>query len=166
MLVTTGHLSSFTNDFLRLAFDMVSADVDGGSILQEPDSGRDGRGGITFTKGNDSDAFDYPLYLQDSIPAADVQIFGIAVRQTAAQGALGGRLLTLVDGGEDVFGETTQVGINIMPSGQLQAVRAAAAGTGVVLRGLDQGGDAQTVLLGTSSVAVHASQTDFVEIRV
>lgn len=166
MLIFTGALSAFTNDFLAQKFDNVGPDVDGGSILQELDSGRDGRGGITFVTGNDDNDFSYPLYVQQDVSAAQTQTFGIAVRQLATQHDLGGRLLTLVDGGEDIFGETTQVGINIMPDGTLQAVRASASGTGVVLRGLDQGGDAQTTLLGASTTTIDATDTEFVEIQV
>lgn len=165
MLVQTGGLSAFTNDFLPRKYGFVSFDVDGGSILQEPVSGRDGRGGITFTTGNDDNSFAYDLYVQDAIPAADTQIFGIALRQTATQHAPSGRLLTLVDGGEDIFGETTQVGINVMPDGTLQAVRANAQGTGVVLRGLTDPSPELT-LLGQSTTAIDATDTEFVVITV
>lgn len=165
MLVQTGCLSVFTNGFLAQKYDYVSPDVDDGSIAQSPTSGRDGRGGITFVTGNDANTFAYPLYTQDSIPAADTQIFGIALRQTATQHALGGRLLTLVDGGEDVFGETTQVGINLMPDGTLQAVRANIAGSGIVLRGLEDSSP-QLTLLGQSDTTVDATDTEFLVIEV
>lgn len=165
MLVRTGGLSGFTNEFLPQKFDTVWPAVDGGSITQSASSGRDGRGGITFVTGADSDNLAYALYIQDAIPAADTQIFGIAIRQTTTQAALGGRLLTLVDGGEDVFGETTQVGINIMPDGTLQAVRANAQGSGIVLRGLTDASP-QVTLLGTSTTAIDATDTEFVVIQV
>lgn len=160
MLVQTGGLSAFTNDFLRQKYAYVSQDVDSGSIVQVTNSGRDGRGGITFTTGNDANAFAYDLYVQDSIAAADTQIFGIALRQTTTQHAAGGRLLTLIDGGEDIFGETTQIGINVMADGTLQAVRANAAGTGVVLQ------TSQLTVLGQSSTAIDATDTEFVVIEI
>jgi hypothetical protein len=166
MLVETGCLSAFTNDFLVRKYAYVSPDVDGGSILQELTSGRDGRGGITFVTGNDDNNFAYDLFIQQPIPAASVQTFGIALQQATTQHNAGGRLLTLVDSGEDVLGETTQVGINLMSDGTLRAVRANVAGTGVVLRGLDQGGDSQVTLLGQSTTAIDATDVEFIEIQI
>jgi hypothetical protein len=142
----------------------VSPDVDGASIAIGAASGRSGRGGLEFTVGGDSDNFAYGQYGQVAITAAQTQTFGFAINQTAAQGALGGRLLTLVDGAVDVFGETVQVAINIMPDSTLQATRANAQGTGIILRGIDQGVDAQMTLLGNSTDAL--IDTAYLEIQV
>jgi hypothetical protein len=151
-------------DTLSDLFDYVSPDIDGASIAIGAASGRSGRGGLEFTVGADSDNFAYGQYGQVAITAAQTQTFGFAINQTATQGALGGRLLTLVDGAVDVFGETVQVAINIMPDSTLQATRANAQGTGIILRGIDQGVDAQMTLLGNSTDAL--IDTAYLEIQV
>lgn len=165
MLVKTLHLGSLTTAFLGKVFDYISPAVDNGSIIVNSTAGRDNRPGLVFATADNSNTFEYGLYEQATIPASDTQIFGMAINWST-QHTLGGRLLTLVDGDQSIFGETTQVGINLMPDGTLKAVRANAQGTGVILRGLDQSGDAQVTLLGQSAAALNPGQADYLEIRV
>jgi len=164
MLVKTASNEQFTNAFLDTFYSTTSPAYGDGSVVQALNSGRDGGGGVTFTPNTDVTGVNYSLYIGDICPP-DSQIFvGQWIHQTAAQGTLGGRLLTLVDAPEDVFGQTVQVAINIMADGKLRATRATAAGTGIILRGTDQGGDSQMTLLGTSS---NALTTDcYIEIQV
>lgn len=163
MLLRGTSFAEYNGDFLSLDFDYVSPAVGSASITHSQSSGRDGRGGLTFAVGG-AGTFAYDMYAQFNYDAAGTIVAGAYVNQTATQGALGGRLFTFVDSGEDVFGETTQVGINIMPDGTLKAFRANAAGTGIVLRGPDQGMDSQVTLLGTSSATV--GDSFFIEVRI
>lgn len=164
MLLRGTSFPDYDNDFLNADFDYVSPDVDDAAILQEETSGRDGRGGVTFTPGNDDNPFAYPQYVQDNYDPDAVAIAGCYLDQLAVQGTLGGRLFTFIDGGEDIFGETTQIGVNVMSDNTLRIVRSIDQGTGVVLRGVDQAGDAQVELIGTTS-ALPASDC-FIEVKV
>jgi len=154
----------YENDLLSAEFDDVSPDFDDGSILQEVNSGRDGSGGVTFTPATTVNGGNYPLWIGKQLTAQSTRIVQLYVEQLSAQGTLGGRLLTLTDAPEDVFGATVQVAINIMDDNTLQATRASVANSGIILRGVDQGGDAQMTLLGTSSGTLDG--TDYLEIVV
>lgn len=161
----TADFREFTNDFLRTLLDIVSTDLSDGSILQEVDSGRDGSGGVTFVPCTDANGFNYELFIGKQLDAQATRIAGQYVDQDGnTQGTLGGRLLTLVDSTETVFGATVQVAINIMDDNTLQVTRATAASTGIVLRGVDQGGDSQMTLLGASSGTL--SGAEYIEIKV
>jgi hypothetical protein len=153
-------VSHYTDSWLAKKWDVRSANAGGGTITQGLTSGRFGRGGITFVSGASEIGGAYPLYIQKNYNGVSTIIMGVAVQQTATQNVLGGRLLTFVDG------STTQVGLNIMQSGQIQAVRSVAAGTGIVLRGLDQGANSQTALLGMSTSAISSSSDDFLEVKI
>lgn len=163
MLLRGTSFPEYDGDFLALDFDYVSQAVDGASITHSPTSGRDGRGGLTFAVGG-AGTFAYDMYAQFDYESVGTIIAGAYVNQTGAQGALGGRLFTFVDAAEDIFGSTVQVGINIMSDGKLKAFRANAQGTGIVLRGPDQGGDSQMTELGVSASAIPSAC--FVEVKV
>ena len=150
---------AYDNTFLSLDFDYVSADVDGASIAQGETSGRAGRGGITFTPGDDSHAFAYDQFVQELLDAPDSALtIGLYVNQPSAQGSLGGRLLTFVDASESIFGLTTQVGIDILSSGAIRVVRSTDPSTGMQLQG------SQLTTLGTSSGTI--ASTAFIEVKV
>jgi hypothetical protein len=145
----------YTNSFLSAEFDDVSPDFSDGSILQAVNSGRDGAGGVMFTPCTDVNGTNYPLWISKQLTAQSTRIVQCYVDQDGnTQGTLGGRLLTLVDAPEDVFGATVQVAVNIMDDNTLQVTRATVAESGIILRGVDQAGDAQMTLLGTSTGTV------------
>lgn len=87
---------------------------------------------------------------------------GLAVEQNAVQLTQGSRLLTFLDGA------TTQVGIDIMPSGQLRAVRATSAGSGIYLVSADphSGESGLYTVLGTSPGAISSSSYDYLEFKI
>lgn len=156
--------TEYENDLLNTEFDDVSPDFDDGSILQEVNSGRDGSGGVTFTPATTVNGGNYPLWIGKQLTAQSERTVQVYVEQPGAQGTLGGRLLTLVDAPEDVFGATVQVAINIMSDNKLKAWRATTANSGIILRNTDQAGDSQMTLLGTSSGVLDG--TDYLEISV
>lgn len=109
------------------------------TMVQATNSGRFGAGGVTFSATSDvqvlrndtTPGLQVPQYIQKNYSAQSVIHIGLAFQQNATQLARGSRLLTFIDGA------TTQLGIDIMPSGQLRMVRASAVGTGIFLASAD-----------------------------
>lgn len=134
---------------LASKWDVVVDDLN--CVAQDPTSGRFSKGGITFTFGTNS--FSKGQYVQKNYTGASTVVCGFAFRQSGTQTTQGGRLITLLDGA------TRQVGINVMPSGQLQAVRSTTAGTGVFE-------NAQSTVLGTSTAAISSSSFDYLEFKI
>ena len=151
MLKKTDSALQYTNAFLAKRYDEVSPDNGDGTIVQSQTGGGDGAGSIEFTPNTDVNGGSYPLYIGSHFDAADTWIIQRYIEQTATQDSLGGRLVTFVDAPEDVFGATVQVAVNLMSDSTLQVTRAISPNTGIILRGIDQGVDAQMELLGTGN---------------
>jgi hypothetical protein len=92
------------NSFLAAEFDTVDPDFSDGSIVQAVNSGRSSSGGVTFTPCTDATGGNYSLMIGKQLTAQAERTVQVNVNQGSAQGALGGRLLTLVDAPVDVFG--------------------------------------------------------------
>lgn len=118
-------------------------------------NGRFGGGAITFVNAGGS-SFDVPLYIQKNYDGVTTIIVGMALRQTATQQTMGGNWL------EFVSGNTVQVGLSIMPSGQIQVWRSTTSGSGVIIHPLDGG----RTVLGTSVNAISSSSFDFLEVKI
>lgn len=138
------------------------------SITQSTTSGRFGAGGCTFAV--DSDAIQLSRapqgqqanqYLQRNYAGQSVVFVGLAVKQNATALATGSRLLTFLDGA------TTQLGIDIMPSGQLRLIRATSPGTGIYLVSADPsvGSDLYTVMATTAN-AILSNAFDYLQFKV
>lgn len=135
-------------------------------IFQGTTIGRFGAGGVEFiapnvlninSVGQANDG----QYIQKNYSGVSVIHKGLAVLQTATQITNGGRLLTLLDGA------TTQVGIDIMPSGQLRAVRSTLAGTGIFLSSVGTSfAPATFTELGTSVAAIFSNTYDYLQVKV
>lgn len=151
------------------------------SITQGTTIGRFGGGGVTFaapnrTTLNAEGQLNDLQYIQKNYSGVSVVVTGLAVQQTSTQingvnpgtgttqiPVAGGRLLTFLDSA------TTQVAIDIMPSGQLRAVRSTLAGTGIFLVaiGTNPGSGIPTFTeLGTSTNAISSSSYDFLEFKI
>lgn len=157
MLLFVDSMSHYDDTFLTKKWDVRAEDVGfTGKVVQSLTSGRFGGGGITFSQPSGGLASDHPYYIQKNYNGVTTIICGLAVLQTTTQNVFGGRLLTFLNG------STTQVGINIMQSGQLQAVRATTSGTGIIL-GQTNG---QITILGLSTDSIASSSYDFLEFKI
>jgi hypothetical protein len=134
---------------LASKWDVVADDLN--CIAQSPTSGRFGLGGIVYTFGTNS--FSKAQYIQRNFTGASTVICGFAFQQSGTQTTQGGRLITLLDGA------TRQVCIDVLPSGQLRAVRSTTVGSGV----FDNG---QSTVLGTSTSAIASSSFDYLEFKI
>lgn len=165
-MVFVDSFGHYTNAFLPDKWDVVSVPISPSvAIAQGPTSGRFGAGGVVFTAPQSATFAGPPTndgqYIQKNYNGVSVIYVGLAVLQTSTQITIGGRLLTLLDSG------TTQVGIDIMPSGQLRAVRSTLAGTGIFLTTIGSTGSKPTYTeLGTSVSAIASSAYDFLEFKV
>ena len=138
------------------------------TITQGTTIGRFGAGGCTFASTapqtfTDSFAQTASCYSQKNYNGVDEIIVGLAVQQTATQYNEGALLVAFLDGA------TTQVGIQILPSGQLRAYRSTLVGTGIFLLSPARTPVAATgnyTILGESISAIASSAFDFLEIRV
>lgn len=158
MLIFVDGMSHYTDAFLTKKWD-VRADTFS-QIVQSLTSGRFGAGGITFSTTSTENST-YSQYIQKNYNGVSTIITGIAVRQTTTQTFKGGRLLTFLDS------NTTQVALNIMPSGQIKAIRSTDAGQGIFIH--EQGNSdapANITVLGTSVSAISSSSFDFLEVKV
>lgn len=136
------------------------------SLTQGISIGRFGGGGVTYDAPNNlelnsvAQANDLQ-YTQKNYTGVDVVVTGLAVLQLSTQLTNGGRLLTFLDSA------TTQVGIDIMPSGQLRAVRSTLAGTGIFLCSIGTTSPLATFTeLGTSTSSIASSSYDFLEFKI
>lgn len=135
-------------------------------IVQGTTIGRFGGGGVEFiapnvlninSVGQANDG----QYIQRNYGGVSVIHVGVAVLQTATQITNGGRLLTFLDGA------TTQVGIDIMPSGQLRAIRSTLAGTGIFLSSAGTSSAPATFdVLGTSVNSILSNAYDYLQVKV
>lgn len=153
-LIFVDGCSHYTQAFLSDKWDVVNSL--GTAVTQSVNTnGRFGGGAITFLDAGGS-SFDVPLYIQRNYDGVGTIVIGMAVQQTATQKTQGGQWL------EFVSGNTVQVGIAIMPSGQLRVFRSTNVGTGVILHP----DDGQRTVLGTSVNAINSSSYDFLEVKI
>lgn len=174
MLLFVDSMGHYTQPFMNKKWDVVG---DPYAIGPAPSStpvtltqgiaiGRFGGGGVTFDSPNilqyDSVAQANDLqYIQRNYGGVNVIVVGLAVQQLTTQISNGARLLTFLDSA------TTQVGIDIMPSGQLRAVRSTIAGSGIFLCSIGSSGSPPTYTeLGTSTNSISSSSYDFLEFKV
>ena len=174
MLLFVDSMGHYTQPFMDKKWDVVGDPYgvnptdpsDTVSITQSTSLGRFGGGGVAFDcptlASLDSDAQQNDLqYIQRNYSGVSVIVVGLAVLQNSTQLTAGGRLLTFLDSA------TTQVGIDIMPSGQLRAVRSTLAGTGIFLCSIGTVvAPATFTELGTSTGAISSSSYDFLEFKV
>lgn len=163
MMVFCDSFNLYTQAFMGDMWDIVqTGTVNRCTLAQSLTSGRFGSGGVTFAMGP---TFDPALaYMQVNFDGKSTIICGLAVQQTATQNVgsvtsnvQGGRLLTFLDGA------SMQVGLNILPSGQIQAVRNTNAGEGPFPNVVPS---LKTTTLSTSTNAVSASSYDFLEVKI
>lgn len=177
--------SHYTQAFMSKMWDVVSVPYAVGpepdflpvTLTQSRTAGRFGEGGVVFAAPNlvtyvSSSQLPDAQFIQKNYNAVSVIHIGLAVLQTGTQvggvhsggTTAGGRLLTLLDGA------TTQVGIDIMPSGQLRAVRSSAVGTGIYLATIGTNPGTSVVPtfteLGTSTGAISSNAYDFLEFKI
>lgn len=150
------------------------------AIIQSTTSGRFGGGGVEFVApsipqlpndigGVTPVTTDEGQYIQRNYSGVNIVHVGLAVKQTGTQVSgvhngiitAGGRLLTFLDGA------TTQVGIDIMPSGQLRAIKSELAGTGIFLcsPGTTQA-PAVFTELGTSVNSIFSNAFDYLQFKI
>jgi hypothetical protein len=181
MLLFVDSMGHYTQPFMNKKWDVVSdpyavnpADpTDTVDIVQGTTTGRFGGGGVEFSAPNrvTEDSVGQAndgQYIQKTYDGVSTIIVGLAVQQTGTQingvsvvPVAGGRLLTFLDSA------TTQVGIDIMPSGQLRAIRSTLAGTGIYLCYIGTTSAPATLTeLGTSTDAISSSSYDFLEFKI
>lgn len=134
---------------LASKWDVVNEDNN--QLTHDPTGGRFGRGGVTF--GPVPSGTSVANYIQKNYTGVSTIVIGFAFKQGGTQLTLGGRLLTFLDGG------TRQVSIDVMPSGQLQAVRSTVAGTGLA-------DNNSSTVLGTSAASISSSSYDYLEFKI
>lgn len=140
------------------------------AITQSTSTGRFGTGGCTFSvnsdvvsTGRDPVHTQVNQYLQKNYSGQSVVHVNLAIKQEATALARGSRLLTFLDGA------TTQLGIDIMPSGQLRYIRAAAAGSGIYLVSADPttfDGSALYTVLGTTTNSIFSNAYDYLQFKI
>lgn len=145
--------SHLSQSLLGAKWDIVNS-IGTGVTYSATANGRFGGGAITFT-GNGGSSFDTPLYIQKNYDGASTIIVGFAVQQTATQNTYGGQLLEFLDGNR------VQVGLTILPSGQVQAFTSTIVG--VVLHPTDSG---KRTILGTSTNSLLANSYEFFEVKI
>lgn len=163
------HVDSFShydsNTLLAKKWDAIEAGTGPVTMTQGLTSGRFGGGGVTFT--GDMVTFTDNLvqqYMQWNYDGVATIIAGLAVEQTSTQivgnvaVGSGARLISFMEGA------TLQVGIQILPSGQLRAISNLAAGQGFYCNTTTI--PIKCVTLGTSTSAISSSSADFLEFKV
>ena len=174
MMIFCDGFSHYTNAFMPDMWDVVSvpygvnpsAPSDTVSITQGLTSGRFGEGGVVFASPtlanlNSTAQRNDGQYIQQNYTGVSVIIAGLAIQQNGTQLTAGSRLITFLDSA------TTQVGIDIMPSGQLRAVRSTSAGTGIYLCAIGSIGSPPTYTeLGTSAASISSNAFDFLEFKI
>lgn len=167
------HVDSFghyIHDDLNEKWDIVAEPTapTTATMEQDPTGGRGGGGGVVFSAG-DNDVVSsraggthVDQFIQKNYSGVSVVHVGFAFKQNAVALVRGSRLLTFLDSA------TTQVGIDIMPSGQLRAIRSTSAGTGIYLASTDAA-PAESGLytvLGTSVNSIASSSDDYLEFKI
>jgi hypothetical protein len=152
-------------DAVQAPFGLTSA-----TLAQAINTGRFGGGGVTFSSNSNvtdlrndtSPGLQVPQYIQKNYSGVSVIHVGLAFQQNATQLARGSRLLTFLDGA------TTQVGIDIMPSGQLRIVRASAVGSGIYLVSFDPTPPESGLYTveATTANSILSSGFDFLQFRI
>lgn len=155
MLIFVDGCSHYTQTFLAAKWDVVNS-LATGVTQSRNTNGRFGGGAITFT-GLGATSFDTPLYIQKNYDGVSTVVMGFALQQTATQNTYGGQLLQFLSS------NSVQVGITVMPSGQLQVFRATTAASGVYLHPTEGG---ERTVLGTSVSAISSTSFDFLEIKI
>lgn len=160
MMIFCDSFSHYTDPFLDVMWDAV---VDPEALVaQSTTSGRFGAGGVTFSNRTPSSTSS-GAYIQKNYDGVATIICGLAVKQTTTQRTIdGGRLLTFLDG------NTTQVALTIMESGQIEATRSESASLGIYLArpGSSGTGVNDLVVLGVSANAVSSTAYDFLEFKI
>lgn len=178
MLRFVDGFSHYTDAFLEKKWDLVRrpTGMTAATMVQSKDTvGRTGpsgtvSGGVTFAVSND----DVSSARTDTNPGTQVNQFtqknfsgqsvihvGLAIKQNALQLARGGRLLTFLDGA------TVQLGIDIMPSGQLRYVRGT-LDEGIYLVSADPsfGESALYTVLATTANSILSNSFDFLQFKI
>src|SRR5688572_15216004 len=148
--------SHYIDSNLASKWDVVADsqnNLPGNKLAQDPVGGRFGRGAIVFSTYVFSGISNDTQYVQKNYSGVATAVTGFAFRQVGTQVTNGGRLLTFLDG------NTRQVCIDVMPSGQLRAVRSTAAGSGI----FDSN---HSTTLATSANAISSSSYDYLEFKI
>lgn len=129
--------------------------------------GRFGGGGVEFSAANNPTyasigQADDGQYLQRNYDGVSDIHVGLAVKQINTQITVGGRLLTFMDGA------TTQVGIDIMPSGQLQIIKSTLAGSGIYLTsvGLSSFNRGTYDVIGLTGNSILSNAFDYLQFKI
>lgn len=174
MMLFCDSFSHYTQPFMDVMWDVVGVPygenpddpTDDVSITQGITSGRFGAGGVVFDCPTLADLGSVDQrndlqYIQRNYDGVSVIHVGLAMLQNSTQLTVGGRLLTFLDSA------TTQVGIDIMPSGQLRVVRSTLAGTGVFLSSIGTVfAEGTYTVLDTTTAAISSSSYDFLEFKI
>lgn len=163
MMVFCDSFNLYTQAFMGDMWDIVNTGTAGRCTLaQSLTSGRFGSGGVTFAYGGTNQPA--LAYAQINFDGKSTIICSLAIQQTATQhvglvanNVQGGRLLTFLDGA------SMQVGLNILPSGQLQAVRNVNAGEGPFPNVFPA---TKMTTLGISTNAISSSSYDFLQVKI
>src|ERR1051326_6066470 len=139
MLQFVDSFSHYTQAFMTDKWDVVETGSGGTTLAQSvsgvgrSDEGGVVGGGVVFSDGAAPDGLAHFQYMQKNYNGVGTIICGFAFQQNGTQNAFntggeldpvqGGRLLTFLSGA------TVQAAITVLPSGQLAAIRASAAGT-------------------------------------
>lgn len=166
MLVFVDGMSHYDDALLTKKWDVRATDaVDPGIIEQDRTGGRYGAGRIIFGEwGAISNPSTRPAYIQKNYDGVETIICGLAFKQSTTQNGVGANLLTFLDG------NTVQVILRVMPSGQIQAARSQFASSGIYL---SQPAEAASGVptyrwypLGLSTQAISSSSYDFLEAKI
>lgn len=140
------------------------------SITQGTTIGRFGAGGCTFAFNSDVTqagrtdtipGLQVNQYLQKNYAGQSVIHIGLAIKQEATALATGSRLLTFLDGA------TVQLGIDILPSGQLRFIRASAAGSGIYLVSADPStGSGLYTVIGQTANSIFSNAFDYLQFKI
>lgn len=166
MLLFVDSMSHYTDAFLADKWDVRGVPIQPGcSLTQSLTSGRFGNGGITYIGSTGATTSgvsgSQAGYVQKNYSGGNVIIVGLAVQQTLSQAVRGARLLTFLDSA------TTQVGIDIMPSGQLRVIRSTSPGGGIFLVSTSFTSSVPNyTVLGTSTGAISSNAFDFLEFKI
>lgn len=162
MLLFVDSFSHYTQAFLGKKWDVVNnfnaVEI---KLEQSKDTvGRNGGGGVVYTGSETEGATQKGQYIQRNYSAVSTIICGLAFKQGGTQCTPGARFLTFMDG------NTVQVGILVLQTGQLRAVRSTTINGGY--DGFGGGGIPREELttLGESTNAIASSSFDFLEIKI
>ena len=164
MLFVDGFTHYNSNAFLAQKWDVVADSNNAGvDIVQSLGVGRFGGGGVTFSGNTGITSNLTYQYTQKNYDGVTTIVCGMALKQTSTQqvgtanSGSGARWLSFMSGA------TLQVGLMILPSGQLRAISNIVAGQGFQL---NVSGSPKCTTLGTSTNAISSSSFDFLEVKV